>query len=133
MNCTVCKNAMIVLELQDVEIDYCPQCKGIWLDAGELERLLADVQKTRELMDSFALDKKSGELKRKCPICRKKMDKVTVGDPSKSTVLIDKCPKGDGIWFDANELQQIIDKARLDKENKIKELLGDMFSHKVEK
>ena len=37
MDCPVCKqSAMITLELNEVEIDYCMQCEGIWLDAGEL-------------------------------------------------------------------------------------------------
>lgn len=49
MNCPVCKNAMIVLELREVEIDYCLVCKGIWLDKGELERLLGNVQKAKEV------------------------------------------------------------------------------------
>jgi len=34
MDCPVCKNAMITLELSEVEIDYCADCGGIWLDAG---------------------------------------------------------------------------------------------------
>ncbi len=42
MDCPVCKNAMITLELQEVEIDYCIDCGGIWLDAGELELLLGE-------------------------------------------------------------------------------------------
>ena len=40
MNCPACKNAMITLELADVEIDHCVGCGGIWLDAGELELLM---------------------------------------------------------------------------------------------
>jgi hypothetical protein len=33
MDCPVCKNAMITLELQDVEVDHCTMCGGIWLVA----------------------------------------------------------------------------------------------------
>ncbi len=40
MNCPVCKEPMIVLELDEVEIDHCISCGGIWLDAGELELLI---------------------------------------------------------------------------------------------
>jgi Zn-finger nucleic acid-binding protein len=29
-----------ITERQDVEIDYCPQCRGVWLDRGELDKLL---------------------------------------------------------------------------------------------
>ena len=54
MDCPVCKSAMIVLELDEVEIDYCTDCQGIWLDAGELELLLEDAAESREVLKSFA-------------------------------------------------------------------------------
>lgn len=41
MKCPVCTNSLLVMsERQGVEIDYCPQCRGIWLDRGELDKLL---------------------------------------------------------------------------------------------
>lgn len=41
MNCPVCKTTDLTMtERQGVEIDYCPQCRGIWLDRGELDKLL---------------------------------------------------------------------------------------------
>ena len=128
MDCPVCKNAMITLELEDVEIDHCLDCGGIWLDAGELELLLDEPEKARVLLDSFRVDSKSQEAKRKCPICDKKMSKVVVGQAS-PTLLIDRCRKGHGLWFDKGELQDIFDRARLDADNKIQKLLADMFSH----
>ena len=39
MDCPACKEPLIVLELNEVEIDNCVSCGGIWLDKGELERL----------------------------------------------------------------------------------------------
>ncbi len=128
MNCPVCKNAMITLELEDVEIDHCIGCGGIWLDAGELELLLGEPDKARSLLDSFSVDSKSAEAVRKCPICDKKMQKVIVG-PSKPTLLIDKCRRGDGLWFDKGELHDIFDRAQLDEDNRIQDLLIDMFGH----
>ncbi len=119
---------MITLELRDVEIDYCTDCNGIWLDAGELELLLGEQEKAKQLLDSFKIHSNSTEKIRKCPICDKKMKKVIVG-PSKPTLLIDKCRKGDGLWFDKGELNDIFDRAELDKDNKIQKLLTDMFGH----
>ena len=110
MDCPVCENAMITLELADVEIDYCPDCGGIWLDAGELELLLDERAKAKQLLDSFKIDDKSPEKVRKCPICRKKMRKITVGS-SEPALLIDKCRGGDGLWFDKGELQDVLDRA----------------------
>ena len=126
MDCPVCKNAMITLELQEVEIDYCIDCGGIWLDAGELELLLGEPEKAKQLLDSFKIDSSSTEKPRKCPICRKKMQKVVVGS-SKPTLLIDKCRRADGLWFDKGELNDIFERANLDKDNKIQTLLNDMF------
>jgi len=41
MKCPVCPDATLLLsERQGVEIDYCPACRGIWLDRGELDKLL---------------------------------------------------------------------------------------------
>jgi Zn-finger nucleic acid-binding protein len=117
---------MIVLELAEVEVDYCTDCGGIWLDAGELELLLGNSQQTKQLLDSFKIDSSCTEKRRKCPICLKKMQKIVVG-PSTPPLLIDKCARGDGLWFDHGELQNILDEAKLDKDNKIKKLLADIF------
>lgn len=129
MDCPVCKDsAMITLELSEVEIDYCTVCSGIWLDAGELELLLGEPDKAHKLLGSFKVDFNTTEKIRRCPICDKKMQKVIVGS-SKPTLLIDKCSKGDGLWFDKGELQDIFDRAQLDSDNKIQKLLTDIFSH----
>lgn len=38
--CPVCNVELRLADRQGVEIDYCPQCRGIWLDRGELEKLI---------------------------------------------------------------------------------------------
>ena len=126
MDCPVCRNAMITLELADVEIDHCTECGGIWLDAGELEMLLGEHEKAKQLLDSFKVDSTSPEKLRKCPICDRKMQKIIVGS-SQPILLIDKCRRGDGLWFDKGELHDIVERAQLDKDNKISKLLADMF------
>ena len=126
MDCPDCKNAMITLELEGIEIDNCTNCGGIWLDAGELELLLNDPGKAKILLDSFRIDSTSTERLKKCPICNKKMQKVVVGS-SKPLLLIDKCRRGDGLWFDKGELQDIFARAELDDDNKIQTLLNDIF------
>ena len=41
MNCPNCPDTGLVMsDRQGVEIDYCPQCRGVWLDRGELDKLL---------------------------------------------------------------------------------------------
>ncbi len=41
MNCPACKSVNLVMsERQGIEIDYCPQCRGVWLDRGELDKII---------------------------------------------------------------------------------------------
>ncbi len=41
MKCPACKETSLVLsERKGIEIDYCPDCRGIWLDRGELDKIL---------------------------------------------------------------------------------------------
>jgi len=40
MPCPVCRVPLTMSERQGVEIDYCPQCRGVWLDRGELDKIL---------------------------------------------------------------------------------------------
>ncbi len=48
MKCPVCKDVTLLMsEKKGIEIDYCPECRGIWLDRGELEKLVA---KENEIM-----------------------------------------------------------------------------------
>lgn len=40
MNCPHCNITLVMSERSGVEIDYCPQCRGIWLDRGELDKII---------------------------------------------------------------------------------------------
>lgn len=41
MNCPVCPDTQLQMtERQGVEIDYCPKCRGVWLDRGELDKII---------------------------------------------------------------------------------------------
>ena len=40
MNCPVDGSELRITERQGIEIDYCPQCRGVWLDRGELDKVL---------------------------------------------------------------------------------------------
>jgi hypothetical protein len=113
------------MELTDVEIDHCLDCGGIWLDSGELEMLMDDADKAKQLIASFKEAHQHTEQPRKCPICLKKMAKVEAGQGV--PVLLDRCKKGHGLWFDSGELEEICTKAKLDADSKIVKLLADMF------
>lgn len=42
MKCPVDSATLLISERQGVEIDYCPECRGVWLDRGELDKLLRE-------------------------------------------------------------------------------------------
>jgi Zn-finger nucleic acid-binding protein len=39
--CPTCKVDLVMSERQGIEIDYCPKCRGVWLDRGELDKIIA--------------------------------------------------------------------------------------------
>ena len=41
MQCPVDGTTLLLSERQNIEIDYCPQCRGVWLDRGELDKLIS--------------------------------------------------------------------------------------------
>jgi len=38
--CPACKVDLVMTERKDVEVDYCPKCRGVWLDRGELDKII---------------------------------------------------------------------------------------------
>ena len=58
MNCPQCKDvALVMSERQGVEIDYCPQCRGVWLDRGELDKII-------ERSDTYDRDRDDNDRRR---------------------------------------------------------------------
>ena len=109
MICPVCKYDMIVVEYQDIELDYCNSCKGVWFDSGELELLLESrgLEQTKAFFDGIISSQEtaSSEKKRNCPICGHKMKKTAIG--GQPAILIDTCRDKHGLWFDGGEVSQL--------------------------
>ncbi len=62
MKCPSCEQLLVMAERQGVEIDYCPKCRGVWLDKGELDKILeksAAAESTQQLKQN---DKKRNQL-----------------------------------------------------------------------
>ena len=47
MKCPSCETTLHLTERQGIEIDYCPQCRGVWLDRGELDKIIDRVADER--------------------------------------------------------------------------------------
>lgn len=60
MKCPICNVDLSMSERQGIEIDYCPQCRGVWLDRGELDKIIersAEVDRAPEYRE----DRKRGD------------------------------------------------------------------------
>lgn len=40
MSCPICKTGLTLSERSGIEIDYCPTCRGVWLDRGEIDKII---------------------------------------------------------------------------------------------
>jgi Zn-finger nucleic acid-binding protein len=129
MICPSCSNPMIVLELEEVETDYCISCKGIWLDSGELESLLEDSAEKEALLNSIKPEDNSKEKILRCPICSSKMKKVNVGIDD--TILLDECKHKHGFWFDGGEIFEVIKFGSVNKNNSVIKLLSEMYENEI--
>ncbi len=106
MNCPVCKVPLIAVERNRIELDYCISCRGLWFDSGEVELLGEALQIPLDL-SVLTTECKTTEKPRNCPRCAKVMIKCEI--PTARRVIVDRCPDGEGIWFDAQELGAFID------------------------
>ncbi len=160
MLCPVCGKEMLVLEFELVEIDHCAECGGVWLDSGELALIgqragagggqasagggqasagggqaSAGGGQAGALHGDLlaALESGQGEPdkaqpKRRCPVCRKRLLRARAGGAR--NIQAEKCPRGDGLWFEAGSLQAVIQAAGADSGNVFARFLADLDAHR---
>ncbi|HDP26357.1 MAG TPA: hypothetical protein ENN34_13075 [Deltaproteobacteria bacterium] len=104
MDCPTCSRALVTLEFDELEVDYCTQCGGVWLDSGELEYLLSNGSDPDTHPTPF-IPSLSSEKKKRCPVCRVMMEKIAAGQAD--SIILDQC-KLHGIWFDRGELIRLM-------------------------
>ena len=109
MQCPVCKTANLTewLAKNGVVVDVCPQCKGIWLDRGEIYLFSKQPQKLEQLLAGGLTNARP--IDRHCPRCTSTMN---VGQFPNSRVEIDQCPQCEGYWLDRGELSEILNAHR---------------------
>ncbi len=59
MKCPSCNETLLMSEKKGVEIDYCPSCRGIWLDRGELEKIMDQSTDHYDNKDNYERDYKN--------------------------------------------------------------------------
>jgi len=87
MFCTKCKNELKIINFQDTNIDICPSCHGVWLDKGELQKLIETDRYKLKLSPISEISESKGEKPWEseigCPKC------VEFGDGSLYCILHD--------------------------------------------
>lgn len=129
MLCPVCNDVeMFVLEFELIEIDYCPECRGVWLDSGELELVGERAGALRGGLLSALEERKGsrpgGRARRRCPICRRRLREVQTEPPN--PIVLDRCPRGDGLWFDRGELPAVVGAAGAEEDNVLARFFAEL-------
>jgi Zn-finger nucleic acid-binding protein len=107
--CPKCDQPLFLLRFHGTALDYCNQCRGLWLDAGELEEIVAGAgAEGGERLSQFL--KQDGEFPAghvyPCPRCDRPMKQVTVRNAGSANLVVERCVHG--IWFDADELERLV-------------------------
>ena len=113
MDCPRCQKTLESKTYEDVHIDACSNCNGAWLDEGEIVSIVEEREKSFSSENisktvkgrSFTIPKAEKEHDLNCPKCSGPMKSMVYG--ADSGIIIDRCAQGDGLWFDANELEKV--------------------------
>ena len=120
--CPVCKEPLIVFELDGVEIDRCLRCSGTWLDSGEIFQLTRMRNGLPDRLEAAITQAGEGrKSERLCVRCSAKMREIQV-----NSVDIDRCPRGHGLWFDRSEMETLIASSQGGEGGAMVRLLGEL-------
>jgi len=108
LGCMKCTSILDKAEIEDVEIDACPKCGGLWLDQGEIEKISekmsGEVDRLRGLLaGGKGVPPVPSEIQDTCPACTTAMREVLVGD-----IHVDYCSGCKGIFLDRGELARAL-------------------------
>jgi len=119
MYCPKCSDQMEIQMIEDVEIDLCKKCSGIWFDQDELRKAKDQTEPDLNWMD-FEIWKNENKFQFSqkplvCPKCDLDMVQIDYG---KTGVEVDYCPKCRGVWLDEGEFKKIIENLNSELANK---------------
>ena len=115
MKCPRCSSILQSVEYDGQKIEVCPNCKGEWLFAGELGKIVEHHDEVFTPEEIASLDAVNEEIftaekddhdELNCPVCENvQMEHFNYGDTS--GIILHKCTKCDGIWMDKDELTKV--------------------------
>ena len=102
MNCPKDQTELVLEKMQDLEVDRCPTCKGIWLDYDELDAIEDKVMTDDHAKGTMQWNPQQTELL--CPKCGSKLNTF---DYRLERLQIEVCPNNHGFWLDAGEEERV--------------------------
>jgi Zn-finger nucleic acid-binding protein len=115
MNCPRCSKVLQPSKYNGQTVEVCPACKGEWLHAGELQKIVEhhdEVFTEKEIASLATVDKqiftaeKDDHDELNCPVCAGvQMEHFNYGDTS--GIILHKCTECGGIWMDKDELEKV--------------------------
>lgn len=114
MDCPKCVGKLEKKKIENIEVDVCSVCEGIWFDAGELEAVIKADSKNfdyidvgREEFDGAEITSRDinlNEKEGKCPRCKDDTMLLQAQYEKNQKIRVDICPKGHGLWLDGGEI-----------------------------
>lgn len=105
----------MIVESDGIELDVCAQGHGSWFDAQELGLLLQAAageeapDAALERLENRLAEMPAQQAERRCPRCRRTLSQCAL--PGGTGPVLDRCPVGDGLWFDRGELHALLETA----------------------
>jgi Zn-finger nucleic acid-binding protein len=102
MRCVKCEGKLVTVRIEDIDVDQCELCAGIWFDAHELERVLRR-EHVEPLLGRGPAHAADDERRGRCPRCKGEGYLVRLVSP-KAPIHVDTCAICGGKWLDGGEL-----------------------------
>lgn len=108
--CPKCDIQLVALVFKGIEVDMCPECRGLWLDQGELEDLLerTGARAYGPALKWQEVKAPGGPKRHMCPRCDDALRQVTSDATPDGSLVLDTCRRGHGVWFDRFELRHLL-------------------------
>ncbi len=114
MRCIKCDGQLQRRIIEQIEVDRCNHCSGIWFDIGELNKVL-EAGIIEGLKNDIDNNQGHDQQKGACPRCEGAGQMVQVASLKNPSVHIDTCSVCYGQWLDGGELEELDDQGVLDK------------------
>jgi uncharacterized protein len=124
MKCVKCEGKLVTVWVEEVCVDQCDRCGGIWFDALELERVVV-LSRLAPLLGRGAVRPGDDERRGRCPRCRGEGYLVRVAART-APIHVDTCAACGGKWLDGGELDLLRNEGFLGKLRRLVDWVLDL-------